>query len=79
MKTTIFIIIALAWMVYIGEPTINFKPFSITFEKPYLPFATLFLILTITLYSLQYEKIGYKKGMSDTVDFFVNKDKKTEK
>lgn len=73
MKTIIFIIIALAWMVYIGEPTINFKPFSITFEKPYLPFATLFLILTIVFYSIQHEKIGYKKGMSDTVEYFIKK------
>lgn len=79
MKTTIFIIIALAWMVYIGEPTINLKPFSITFEKPYLPFAALFLLLTIVFYSIQYEKIGYKKGMSDTVEYFLNKDKKISK
>lgn len=75
MKTTIIIVLAILFMAYIGEPTINFKPFSITFEKPYLPFATLSLILAIVCYSLQYEKIGYKRGMSDTVEYFVSKDK----
>lgn len=77
MKTTLFILFGIACIIYTGNPTINFKPFSISFEKPYLPFATLFLILAIVCYSIQYEKIGYRNGVNDTVDIVkdVLKDK----
>lgn len=68
MKTTFFILFAIACIIYTGNPIINLKPFSISFEKPYLPFATFFLILAIACYSIQYEKIGYKKGVKDSVD-----------
>lgn len=66
MKTTIIIVLALLFIVYTGSPKINFSPFSISFEKPYLPFATLFLIGAIVCYSIQYQNIGYKKGVDDT-------------
>lgn len=72
MKTTIILIIALLGIIYVGSPTISFKPFSISFEKPYLPFAVLFLIGALVCYSLQYEKIGYKKGVEDTIQVWRN-------
>lgn len=62
MKTIFIIIAILALGIYHAEPTISFKPFSVTFEKPYMPFAALCLIGAIVFYSLQYESIGYKKG-----------------
>lgn len=66
MKTTIFIIAFVIFaLVYVGDPKINFKPFSISFEKPYMPFALFFLVLSLACYSLQYEKIGHKRGMED--------------
>lgn len=66
MKTTIFIMaFAIFALVYVGDPKINFRPFSISFEKPYMPFALFFLVLSLACYSLQYEKIGYKKGLKD--------------
>ena len=68
MKTTFFILFGIACIIYTGKPSINFHPFSINFEKPYLPFATFFLILAILLYSIQYEKIGYKNGVNDTFE-----------
>lgn len=62
MKTTFIIIAILALGIFYSEPTISFKPFSVTFEKPYMPFAALCLIGAIVFYSLQYEEIGFKKG-----------------
>jgi hypothetical protein len=68
MRTAFFILFGIACIIYTGKPSINFQLFSIGFEKPYLPFATLFLILAILLYSIQYEKIGYKNGVKDTIE-----------
>ena len=68
MKTTFFIIITLAVIVYSGNPSIKLKPFQISFEKPYLPFAILFLILSVMFYTLQYTKIGYRQGVEDVIE-----------
>jgi hypothetical protein len=67
MKTIFIILFGIACLIYIGKPTINFSPFSISFERPYLLFAVLFLGLSIAFYSIQYEKIGYKNGVEDSV------------
>jgi len=72
MKTTFFLLLAFLFIAYTGSPKINFSPFSISFEKPYLPFATLFLMLAIVCYSIQYQNIGYKKGVDDTVKIVEN-------
>lgn len=78
MKTIILVSFAILFIVLTGNPKINFPPFSVSFEKPYLPFATLFLILAIVCYSIQYEKIGYKNGVKDTIEIVEDalKDKK---
>ena len=47
MKTTFWILFALFMIIYSAEPNIKFKPFSISFESPYIPFAIFFLILSI--------------------------------
>lgn len=66
MKTTFFLALAILAIAYTGSPKINFQPFSIHFEKPYLPFATFFLIMAMVCYQIQCENIGYKKGVEDT-------------
>ncbi len=58
MKTIFIIIAIIALGIFYSEPTISFKPFSVTFEKPYMPFAALCLIGAI----VQYQEIGFKKG-----------------
>lgn len=68
MKIAIYIIILLAVLIYSGNPTINFKAFTVSFEKPYLPFAIFFLIASIAMYTMQYNTIGYKKGYKEAVN-----------
>lgn len=68
MKTLFIVLFGIIALIYSGKPTINFQPFSISFERPYLPFATFFLVLAIVFYTIQYEKIGYKNGVNDTID-----------
>lgn len=68
MKTLFIVLLGIVALIYSGKPTINLQPFSISFERPYLPFATFFLVLAILFYTIQYEKIGYKNGVDDAVD-----------
>lgn len=67
MKTTIYLILAIAWLLYLSEPTISFKPFSIEFGKPYAPFAWSFLMIAIVLFQIQSDKIAYKRGVDDAI------------
>ena len=68
MKLAIYSILAMCWLLYLSEPTISFKPFSIEFAKPFAPFAWLFLIIALILFDLQSHSTGYKKGIDDTID-----------
>jgi hypothetical protein len=68
MRTTIYLILAIAWLLYLSEPTISFKPFSIEFAKPYTPFGWLFLMIALVLFDLQSHKTAYEEGVSDTLD-----------
>ncbi len=68
MKLIIYSILCIAWLLYLSEPTISFKPFSIEFAKPYAPFAWFFLILAIILFQLQTDKTAYKRGVNDTIE-----------
>lgn len=75
MKTIIQILIVLAFLIYASNPKINFKPFSISFESPYTPFAIFFLVLSIALFQVQADKKGYKKGMEDLYNEIVKRNK----
>lgn len=82
MKTTIYIIIAIFWLLYTSEVSISFKPFSIEFAKPYLPFAWLFLLLSIVFFQIQSSKDGYREGVDDVINTLqktVNERHKEEK
>ena len=68
MKIAFYLLLSIAWGIYLAEPTISFKPFSIEFAKPYQPFAWLFLMLSIVLFQLQSDKIAYKRGINDTIE-----------
>jgi hypothetical protein len=68
MKTLIYLTLFIAWVIYLSEPTISFKPFSVEFAKPYIPFAWSFLILAIILFQIQTDKIAYKRGVNDTIE-----------
>ena len=73
MKTLLTILIAIALLIYSAKPTISFAPFKITFESPYMPFFTIFLVLAIFCISIQSFKDGYKKGVKDFI-IFLEKD-----
>lgn len=67
MRIVFDILIAIIFLVFLATPKINFKPFSINFETPLVPFAVLFLIISIILFQINSEKIGYKKGYEKAV------------
>ena len=71
MKTLIWSIVVLAFLFYTSEPTINFKPFSISFEKPYIPFAILFFVISMVLYTIQVDRNAYKRGVENTEDVII--------
>lgn len=76
MKTLFTILFVVAILVYSSQPKINFKPFSIDFEKPYIPFAIFFLVLSISLFQLQQSKTSHKEGYKDGVEDMANEIKK---
>ena len=49
-------------MVYVSEPKIQFNPFKISFDAPYIPFALLFMILSISLFGVHYSSKGKVEG-----------------
>jgi len=71
MKTIICLIISVAFLIYSSEPTINFKPFSISFEKPYIPFAIVFFVISLALFKIQIDRDGYKRGVEDARDTII--------
>jgi hypothetical protein len=67
MKLIIYSTLCIVLLIYLSEPTISFKPFSIEFSKPFIPFACFFLMLAIVLFQLQAYKTAYKRGVDDTI------------
>lgn len=65
MKTLITITLAILVLFYLAEPNIKFKPFSISFDAPYLPFATLFLIISLSFFGIHYRNKGYNKAVEE--------------
>ena len=65
MKLAIYLVLAIIWLLFLSEPTISFKPFSIEFGKPYTPFAWLFLIIAVVLFQTQSYEDGFDKGVDE--------------
>jgi len=76
MKTSFTIVLLLAVLIYSAKPIINFKPFTITFEAPYIPFALFFLLVSLSLYQIQYKEIGFKEGVNKTIDYLYKTQEK---
>jgi len=72
MKTIIYSIFVIAWLLYLSDMTIKFKPFSISFNSPYLAFAWLFLVMAIVLFQIDSDKKAYKRGIDDCVNEITN-------
>lgn len=73
MKTTFWILFALVMITYSAEPNIKFKPFSISFESPYVPFALFFLVLSISFFGIHYQKKGEKQGRIEGLEEYYPK------
>jgi hypothetical protein len=73
MKTTFWILVFIAILVWSAEPHIKLSPFSITFESPLIPFALFFLVLSISLFSIHYKKEGERKGRIEAIEEYYSK------
>lgn len=60
-------------IIYSAAPIIKFKPFSISFESPYIPFALFFLILSISFFGIHYQKKGKKQGRIEELEEYYSK------
>lgn len=69
MKIAIYSLLTIAWLMYLSQPTISLKPFSIEFAKPYTPFAWLFIIIGIVLFQIQSYNDGINTGVDKTIQF----------
>jgi len=67
MRTTLDILIVIIFLVFLSNPKINFKPFSVNFETPLVSFAVLFMVLSVILFQINSEQIGRKKGYEKAV------------
>jgi len=68
MRTTLDILIAIFFLVFLSNPKINFKPFSVNFETPLVSFAVLFMILSVILFQINSERQGFKKGVEKSIE-----------
>ena len=68
MKLIIYSILTIAWLIYLSEPTIKLKPFSVSFNSPHIPFAWLFLIIAVVLFQTDSRNKGYKNAINDVIE-----------
>lgn len=87
MKTVFWIIFIVSILIYSSNPVISFKPFSLSFETPALPFAISFLAISIILFQYQSRrdtkteliKTLYAEGVEDGFNAAIGELKKQEK
>jgi len=68
MRTTLDILIAVILLVFLSNPKINFKPFSVNFETPLVSFAVLFMVISVILFQINSERQGFKKGVEKSTE-----------
>lgn len=71
MKTGIILCLCLIGLIYTSGPVISFRPFSVSFEKPYLLLGLIFLCLSLVCYLFHFEKKGYKRGVKDATETII--------
>lgn len=67
MKTILFTIICIIALLWVGDLTITFKPFSISLPGWYKPVAILLFWLSMAVYTIGERTKGYKQGFDDGV------------
>ena len=72
MKIIIYSICIIAWILYLSDVSVKFKPFTISFGSPYVPFAWLFLIIAVVLFQIDSDTKAYKRGFDDCITAITN-------
>lgn len=67
MKTILFTIIFIIALLWVGDLTITFKPFSISLPGWYKPVGILLFFLSMTIYTIGEYTKGYKHGFDDGI------------
>ena len=67
MKTILFTIICIIPLLWVGDPTITFKPFSISLPGWYKALGILLFFLSMAVYTIGEYTRGYKQGSDDGV------------
>ena len=65
MKTIIFTIICIIALLWVGDLTITFKPFSISFPGWHKALGILLFFLSMAVYTTGEYTKGYKQGFDD--------------
>lgn len=67
MKTILFISICIIALLWVGDLTITFKPFSISLPSWYKALGIVLFVLSMVLYNVGEYAKGYKHGFDDGV------------
>ena len=67
MKTILFTIICVISLLWVGDLTITFKPFSISLPGWYKPVGILLFFLSMAVYTIGEYTKGYKHGFDDGI------------
>lgn len=67
MKTILFTIIFIIAILWVGDLTITFKPFSISLPSWYKALGILLFFLSMTVYNIGEYTKGYKQGFDDGI------------
>ena len=67
MKTILFTIICIIALLWVGDLTITFKPFSISLPGWYKPVGIILFVLAMAVYNIGEYAKGYKHGFDDGI------------
>lgn len=68
MRTTICIVLFIVWCFITAETKISFKPFSISFNSPFLLLAWLLMVAGMVCFSVHFDKKAIKEVTDKVVD-----------
>lgn len=67
METILFTIIFIIALLWVGDLTITFKPFSISLPGWYKPVGIILFVLSMAVYTIGEYTKGYKHGFDDGI------------
>ena len=79
MKTIIFTIICIIALLWVGDLTITFKPFSISLPGWHKALGIILFIFAMAVYTIGEYTKGYKQGFDDGVKKCIETIKANEK